>query len=125
VGIGLAIWGISYGRRQFELSKQQDEAAKKQAKEDAEWWEQFGKATKSITTIGKNYLSMPQGFGFDIVFADNDLRQRIGAYFINLSPNRDMQVRSLAPEQLRLPDVRRTISNVNSAVESAKKEPRV
>ncbi len=26
VGIGLAIWGISYGRQQFELSKQQDEA---------------------------------------------------------------------------------------------------
>jgi hypothetical protein len=49
-------------------------------------------------------------------------RQRIEAHLIQRNSNRDMQVRSLPNEQLRLPHVRKTITDVLDALEKIKHE---
>lgn len=124
VALGIAIWGVAANLRQYKLAKRQDEEAKEQKKEDEEWSAKFGLAASSLITIGKKYIAttQPQGYGYHIVFHDLELRQRIEAYLINLSSNLDMQVRSVPPEQLRLNDVRKTITDVLDAVEKVKKK---
>jgi hypothetical protein len=125
IGIGLAIWGITYGRRQFELSKRQDDDAKKQSKEDEEWAAKFGRAATSLISIGNKTISLPtyNGMGYHIVFPDVELRHRIEAHLINQDfSNMAIQVRSLTSDQLRPLDVRKTIADVLDAVEKLKRE---
>ena len=124
IGIGLAIWGISYGRKQFHLSKRQDEDAKRQAMNDEEWAAKFGLAAKNLTAIGNKIVSTPQyGSAYCIAFPDVGLRQRIEAHLINQDySNMAIQVRSLTTDQLRHHDVRDTITDVLAAIEKLKQE---
>jgi hypothetical protein len=124
IGIGLAIWGISYGRKQFHLSKRQDEDQKAQAKDDEEWAAKFALAARNLTAIGNKIISVPQyGVAYQVAFPDVELRHRIEAHLINQDfSNMNIQVRSLSSDQLRPPDVRRTISDVLAAVDHLKKE---
>ena len=124
LALGIAIWGALYGRRQFKLSKRQDEDAKTRAKEDELWSAKFGLAATSLACIGNKTISVPQyGYAYHIVFPKVELRTRIEAHLIHLNP-RDMaiQVRSLSPDQLRHQDVRRTITDALAAVEKLKQE---
>jgi len=122
LALSIAIWGLLYVRRQFELSKRQDENAKKRASDDEEWSVKFGLAARTLASIGNKLISVPQyGYGYNLVFPSVELRQRIEAHLINLNPtNMSIQVRSLSSDQLRHQDVRRTIADVLAAIEKAK-----
>jgi hypothetical protein len=52
IGIGLASWGITSGRRPYELSKRKDDDTKKQATEDEEWLTKLRLAARSLMSIG-------------------------------------------------------------------------
>jgi hypothetical protein len=126
VALGIAIWGVTANVRQYHLAKRQDEDAKKQKMEDEEWSQRFGRVAKNLTNIGRRYTqggkTYGQGFGFDLVFTDVELRQRIEALLIERNSNRDIKARSLPNEQLRLSHVRQTIADALDAIEKVKKE---
>jgi hypothetical protein len=126
IALAIAVWGVTANVRQYNLAKKQDEEAKKLAKEDETWSLEFERVAKNLAKIGNRFTSggktYGQGVGYDLVFPDMELRQRIEAHLIQRNSNRDMQVRSLPNEQLRLPHVRKTITDVLDALERIKKE---
>jgi hypothetical protein len=126
VALAIAIWGVTANVRQYNLAKRQDEEAKKQKEEDDEWSLRFGRAAKNLTNIGRRYMSggktYGQGSGFDLVFPNAELRQRIESLLIFRNSNRDITARSLPNEQLRLTHVRKTITDVLDAIEKVKRE---
>jgi len=126
VALAIAIWGVTANVRQYNLAKRQDEEAKKQKEEDEEWSLRFGRAAKNLTNIGRRYMlggkTYGQGFGFDLVFPDAELRQRIESLLIFRNSNRDITSRSLPNEQLRLTHVRKAITDVLDAIEKVKRD---
>ena len=83
IGIGLAIWGITYRRRQFELLKQQDANAKKQATEDEGWAAKFGLAAKNLIKMSRTTsIGATQGFAYHFLFPDPEFRNRIESFLI-------------------------------------------
>ena len=126
VALGIAIWGATANVRQYRLAKRQDDDAKKQKREDEEWSLKFGLATKYLVNIGRRYTAggktYGQGFGYDLVFPDVALRQRIDSLLIERNSNRDIRGRSLPNQQLRLPHLRKTITDVLDAVEKVRTE---
>jgi hypothetical protein len=124
IGIGLAIWGITYRRRQFELLKQQDANTKKQATEDEEWAAKFGLAAKNLIKMSRNYVNIgaSQGFAYHFFFPDPEFRNRIESFLIQREQTMDIQIRTLSPDQLRLPHVRSAITDVLRAVEKMKRD---
>jgi hypothetical protein len=119
IGIGLAIWGITYRRRQFELLKQQDANAKKQATEDEA---KFGLAAKNLIKMSRNYVNIgaSPGFAYHFLSPDPEFRNRIESFLIQCEQTMDIQIRTLSPDQLRLPHVRSAITDVLRAVEKMK-----
>jgi hypothetical protein len=63
-----------------------------------------------------------QAIGFDLVFPDVELRQRIEALLIERNSNKDIKARYLPNEQLRLPHDRKTITDVLDGIENVKRE---
>ena len=125
VALGIAIWGATANVRQYRVAKRQDEDARRQKKEDEEWSLKWSQAAKSLVNIGRRYTTggktYGQGFVFDLVFPDPPLRNRIEALLIERGPNGDISMRSLANEQLRLPHVRKTITDVLDEVEKVRR----
>lgn len=124
LALGIAIWGVGYGRKQFRLSQRQDEDAKKQTKVDEEWSQKFSLVARVLTSTSSKMIAVPQqGYAYYLLFPNIELRQRIEALLINLNQtNMAIHVRSLTFDQLRHQDIRRTIADVLSAVEKARQD---
>jgi hypothetical protein len=120
----VAIYIGLYSKKQFDLSKRQDDDAKALAKDDAVWAAKFSDAAKVLVTTSRKTISVPQyGLAFHQLFPKHELRVRIEAMLINLNQSDMMvQIRPLTADQLRSQEVRKTITDVLDAVENARRD---
>jgi len=114
---------IYYSQQQVKLQKAQAEKEKRRESETVEWAAKCEKAIQLVTTVSPTWQH--GGGGFNIAFPDPGLRQRIGAYLVEIDPAylRVIHQKAVTPDQLQLPGVRQTIQDVLDAIEKVSRNP--
>jgi hypothetical protein len=93
-------------------------------REDAEWNKRFTDAMSVLNNALPRIL-MEGPAGFLVLVPDKEMRDRIEFYLIEPETSysgKKVKVRTLSPEQLRSPAIRRTIQDVLDCVEKLKRE---
>jgi hypothetical protein len=100
----------------------QDRDAKRQKEEDVYWSERFNKAVALLITVGHRNTTNSATMIFNLLNFNIDQKTRIDQYLIRMNWATNIwNPLPLALDQLRLPAVRQTITDVLNAFEDFKK----
>jgi hypothetical protein len=127
LAILISLGALFYAWRQTHLMQQQEEERQRENQAVKEWTEKFYRAAALAAKIRSMWLSfVPGGAPTNVyghVFRDPELQGRIAFHLISIdSSHSTAQVRPVTPEQLSVPAMRKTITDVLDRVEQFKRD---